>query len=159
MRGIRLSTMGVVVLVVTLGLVVGVALADQHSGTWKANVAKSTYGTGQAPRMMTLKIESDATSFKVSGDGTDAAGKAMHTEFSAKFDGKDYPVTGNPYGDTVSVKRVDADTTESTFKKGGKVTVTVTSVVSKDGKTRTSTYKGKDAEGHDVNAVVVYDKQ
>jgi hypothetical protein len=37
--------------------------------------------------------------------------------------------------------------------------MTVTSKVSKDGKTRTSTFKGKDAEGHDVLNVVVSDKQ
>jgi hypothetical protein len=37
--------------------------------------------------------------------------------------------------------------------------MTVTSTISKDGKTRTSTFKGKDAQGRDVNNVVVYDKQ
>jgi len=35
----------------------------------------------------------------------------------------------------------------------------VTTKVSKDGKTRTSTFKGKDAEGHEVHNVVVSDKQ
>jgi hypothetical protein len=57
------------------------------------------------------------------------------------------------------VKRIDANTIQSAAKKGGEVTMTVTSTVSKDGKTRTSTFKGKDAQGHDVNNVVVYDKQ
>ena len=37
--------------------------------------------------------------------------------------------------------------------------MTVHSVVSQDGKTRTSTFKGKDAQGNDVSNVVVYDKQ
>ena len=67
--------------------------------------------------------------------------------------------TGVPYGDIVSVKRLDANTVQSTIKKGGQVTMTVTSKVSADGKTRTSTFKGKDAQGRDVNNVVVYDKQ
>jgi len=47
----------------------------------------------------------------------------------------------------------------STMKKGGQVVMTVTSVVSKDGKTRTSTFKGKDGAGNDVLNVVVSDKQ
>ncbi len=37
--------------------------------------------------------------------------------------------------------------------------ITITTVVSKDGKTRTSTWKGKDAQGRNVNNVVVFDKQ
>ena len=45
------------------------------------------------------------------------------------------------------------------MKKGDKVVMTVTSKVSKDGKTRTSTFVGKDAQGRDVHNVVVYDKQ
>jgi hypothetical protein len=48
---------------------------------------------------------------------------------------------------------------ESTIKAGGQVVMTGRSTVSKDGKTRTSVFKGKDAQGRDVNNVVVYDKQ
>jgi hypothetical protein len=64
-----------------------------------------------------------------------------------------------PNGDTVSVKRIDSNTMESTIKAGGQVMMTVRSTVSKDGKTRTSVFKGKDAQGRDVNNAVVYDKQ
>jgi hypothetical protein len=158
MRVKKLLTMGIILTVVMLGLLVSVAAADQHTGTWKLNLAKSKYAAGQAPQALTLKIESDGDNFKLSGDGTDSAGKPMHVEYTAKFDGKDYP-GATPFGDSVSLKRIDANTIESTNKKDGKVTVIVTSVVSKDGKTRTSTFKGKDSEGHEVNNVAVYDKQ
>jgi hypothetical protein len=158
MRTMKLVAIAVGVLIVMLGVAVSVASADQFSGTWKLNAAKSKYATGQAPQALTLKVESDADSYKLTGDGTDSAGKPLHAEYSAKFDGKDYPAK-TPYGDTVSLKRIDANTIESTNKKDGKVTVTVTTVISKDGKTRTSTFKGKDAEGHEINNVAVYDKQ
>ena len=158
MRTLKVVTIVLAVLLAMLGVVVTVASADQHSGTWKLNVAKTKYSPGPAPQAMTLKIESNETDYKLSGDGTDGAGKPMHVEYSAKFDGKEYPAK-TPYGDTVSVKRIDASTIETTNKKAGKLTVTVTSVVSKDGKTRTSTFKGKDAEGHEVSHVAVYDKQ
>jgi len=146
-------------LLVVLVLAITPAAADQHSGTWKMNPDKSKYSPGPAPKSSTAKIESDENGIKVNVEGTNADGSALHVQYDAKFDGKDYPITGVPNADTISVKRIDANTIQSTSKKGGQVTMTVTSTVSKDGKTRTSTFKGNDAQGHDVNNVVVSDKQ
>src|ERR1700730_3204025 len=146
-------------LLVALALSVTPAAADQHSGTWKMNAAKSKYSPGPAAKSVNLKIESDEKGVKIDAEGTDGDGSPTHVEYDAKFDGKDYPVTGLPYGDTVSVKRIDANTIQATIKKGDQAVMTVTSKVSADGKTRTSTFKGKDAQGHDVHNVVVYDKQ
>jgi hypothetical protein len=72
---------------------------------------------------------------------------------------KPVSITGIPNADTIALERLDASTIRSTTKKGDQVVMTVTSVNSKDGKTRTATFKGKNAEGLDVNNVVVYDKQ
>jgi len=148
-----------VMLVAALTLAVTAAAADQHSGTWKMNPDKSKYSPGPAPKSTTITIEADDKGVKINAEGTNADGSALHVQYDAKFDGQDYPVTGVPYADTVSVKRVGADTFVSTMKKGGQAVMTVTSKVSKDGKTRTSTFKGKDAEGHDLLNVVVSDKQ
>ena len=146
-------------LLVALAVNISAGAADQHSGTWKMNPAKSTYSPGPAPKSTTVKIDSDADKVKLSADGIDAAGNPTHVEYTAKYDGKDYPITGVPNADTVALERPDASTIRSTMKKGDQVVMTVTSVISKDGKTRTSTFKGKNAEGQDVNNVVVYDKQ
>jgi hypothetical protein len=135
------------------------AAADQNSGTWKMNPAKSKYSPGPAPKSNTVKIDSDADNIKLSADGIDAAGNPTHVEYTAKFDGKDYQITGVPNADTIALERPAPGTIRSTLKKGDQVVMTVTSVISKDGKTRTSTFKGKDAQGQDVNNVVVYDKQ
>jgi hypothetical protein len=148
--------------VVCAALVLGVVAkaADVHSGTWKMNAAKSTYSPGPAPKSIMLKIETDGKSYKVHSESVDAAGKATTLEFNAMLDGKDYPGTGLQSGaDMVSVERVDANTVRATMKKAGKAVMTVTSVVSADGKTRTSTFVGWDAAGKDVKNVVVYDKQ
>jgi hypothetical protein len=144
---------------VALALNVSATPADEHSGTWKMNPAKSNYNPGPAPKSITVKIASDANNMKLTSDGIDAAGKPTHVEYTAKVDGKDYPITGIPNADTVALERLDASTIRSTTKKGDQVVMTVTSVISKDGKTRTATFKGKNAEGLDVNNVVVYDKQ
>ena len=159
MRTSRFVAFTTVLLLVALALAVTAAAADQHSGTWKMNPDKSKYSPGPAPKNTTIKIEADDKGVKVNAEGTNADGSELHVQYDAKFDGKDYPVTGVPYADMVSVKRVGADTIVSTMKQGGQVMMTVTSKVSKDGKTRTSTFKGKDAEGHDVLNVVVSDKQ
>jgi len=156
----RLAALVTTLLFVALVLSIGIgAAADVHSGTWKMDPAKSKYSPGPAQKSVTLKIEADENNYKVDSEGVDGAGKPTHIQFEAKFDGKDYPGTGLPAGDHVSVKRINANTVQVTMKKGDKPVMTVTSVVSKDGKTRTSTFRGKDAEGHVIHNVVVYDKE
>jgi hypothetical protein len=159
MRIRRFAAFVTTLLLLALAANARAAAADQQSGTWKMNPAKSKYSPGPSPKSVTLKVDSDENNIKITADGTNADGSPTHVEYSAKFDGKDYPITGVPNADTVSVKRISATTIQSTSKKAGQVVMTVTSTVSKDGRTRTSTFKGKDPQGNDVNNVVVYDKQ
>jgi len=159
MRMKRFGILATTLVLVALALSVAARAADQHSGTWKMNPAKSKYNPGPAAKSITLKIESDENDFKIDSEGTGGDGNPTHIEFSAKFDGKDYPITGVPGADTVSVRRIDTQTMEATQKRAGQAVMTVRSTVSKDGNTRTSIFKGKDTQGRDVNNVVVYDKQ
>ena len=122
-------------------------------------MAKSKYSPGPAPRSNTLKVEASGQGEKFSTEGVNAEGGRIAVQYTANFDGKDYPITGSQNADTVSLKRIDARTTERTDKKGGKVTVIITSVVSQDGKTMTNTVKGTNAQGQTVNNVVVWEKQ
>ncbi len=146
-------------LLVALAAYVSIAAADEQSGTWKMNAAKSKYSPGPAPKEVTVKIEADENHIKLNADGTNGDGTPLHVEYDAKFDGKDYPATGLPNADSVSVKRLKGGGIESQQKKGGQVVMTISSVISKDGKTRTSTWRGKDAQGHEVHNVVVLEKQ
>ena len=134
--------------------------ADTNVGTWKLNLSKSKFSPGPAPKSQTLKIEASGTDgVKFTSDGVDGDGKPTHYEFSAKYDGKDNAVKGNPDFDVLAYKRINAGTVEATTKLKGKVMAVTTVVVSADGKTRTLTQKGKDAQGKDVNNTLVYDKQ
>jgi hypothetical protein len=93
--------------------------ADSSSGTWKMNTAKSKYNPGPAPTDLTVVIECDENNYKLDATGTDGNGKPTHVQYSAKFDGKDYPATGIGGGaDMVSVKRIDANTIETMQKEG-----------------------------------------
>ena len=159
MRNIRFSGFAITILIAALALFVATAAADQSSGTWKLNVEKSKYSPGPAPKSLTVVVESDENNYKLEATGTDSEGKPTHVQYSAKFDGKDYPVTGMANADTVSIKRIDANTIEVKQKKDAKVVMTVTTKISNDGKTRTSTWHGKNAEGKEVHNVVVLDKQ
>ena len=155
----RLFGYAIAMLVTGLTLFVATSAADQLSGTWKMNAEKSKYSPGPAPKSLTVVVESDNDGYKIDATGIGGDGTPTHAQFSAKFDGKDYPATGLTNADTVSVKRVNANTVETSQKKDGKVVMTITTTVAKDGKTRTSTYRGKNAQGKDVYNVVVFDKQ
>jgi hypothetical protein len=96
---------------------------------------------------------------EIKADGIDANGKPSHTEWSGRFDGKDYPVTGDPNSDGRSYTKVNERTLTTTNKKNGKVTVTGQIVVSPDGKTRRVTLTGTTPKGKKVKNVAVYDKQ
>ena len=134
--------------------------ADPQIGTWKLNVAKSTFSPGPAPKSGTTKIEAAGAGAKLIVDQTAADGAARHWEFTADYDGKDVPITGNnPDADTVARTRVNANTVETISKKAGKVVTTQQSTVSADGKTRTVTTKGVNAAGKTVNNVAVYERQ
>ena len=162
-RMLVFSLVLVAVFAVTVTIAYG---ADMFSGTWKLNVAKSKFSPGPGPKSNLQKIEATADGFKLVVDGENAEGKKTHNDYTVKFDGKDYPehpmVDGkpNPNGaDTISVKKIDDYTYETTAKQKGKVLAVTKNVVSKDGKTRTATATGKNAQGQTVNNVVVWEKQ
>lgn len=130
---------------------------DNWVGTWKLNDAKSQ-GTGGV-RAATLTFESTPDGIKLMSEGTDPEGKPTKGSYTSKFDGKDVPWAGNPMADTAAPKRIDENTYENVWKKGGKPTVTAKVSVSKDGKVLTVTQDGADAKGAKVHMVTVYDRQ
>jgi hypothetical protein len=132
--------------------------ADNWLGTWKVDLAKSKYSPGPAPRSYTLKFEATPAGIKFTGDGVDADGKASHSMFLSKFDGKDVPYEGNPDADMASPKKVDDNSYDNTWKKGGKETITARVAVSADGKVMTITQTGTNAKGEAVNNIIVYNK-
>jgi hypothetical protein len=146
-----------------LSLFVGLAIcfaanANSSMGTWKLNEAKSKIPAG-FPKNLTVKYEAVGDNIKATVDGVDPKGNPTHNEWTGKFDGKDYPVTGDPSSDMRSYKMVDDNNVDLTVKKGGKVTMTAKIVTSADGKTRTLTASGMDPMGKKIEGTSVYDKQ
>jgi hypothetical protein len=159
-----------------LGWVLGVAIAvamplaaqapSPLSATWKFNAAKSKYNPANlAPKSNTIKYTIAGDTITAVTDGVDAQGWTIHTEYTAKLDGKAYPFKGtiagkpNPDQDGVMWKKIDNNTYETSTMLKGKALVTSHIVIAPDGKTRTSPQTGKNAQGQTVNNVVFYEKQ
>jgi hypothetical protein len=140
----------------------GVRLAAQGSdpivGTWVLNVAKSKFTPGPAPKSESRTYVMAGQEIKATSKGVDGDGKATAGEWTIVYDGKDRAMTGDPDADLLSLKRVDAFTTEFTEKKAGQVVITGTRTISRDGKVMTITTKGTNAKGQTIDNVLVFEK-
>ena len=127
-------------------------------GTWKLDEAKSKVPANYM-KNSTVTYEADGDNVKVTTEGVDAKGNPMRTEWTGKFDGKDYPLTGDPTADSRAYKLVNDNTLTLENKKDGKAITSGRITVSADGKTRTLKVTGPDATGKKVTSTAVYDKQ
>src|ERR1039458_3727192 len=132
--------------------------SDLNRGTWKLNEAKSKLAPG-ATKNNTVVYQAVGDQMQVTIEGTTADGKPVHIEWTGKFDGKFYPLTGDPNNDERSYKQINGRTLEGVSRKGGKVTSNTRIVVSAEGKSRTVTSTGVNPKGEKVKTVAVYDKE
>src|SRR5262245_9069210 len=151
----RTILMAVAVSLAGFGLAIA---ADPQIGTWKLNEGKSKLAPG-ATKNSTVGYTAVGDSVKVTVDGVDKDGKPVHHEWTGKYDGKEYPVTGDPTSDSRSYKKVDEHTMELTAMKAGKVTLTGRIVIAADGKSRTVSTTATDPSGKKISSTGVYDKQ
>ena len=149
-----------IVLTALLGLFATSACvaADANMGTWKLNEAKSTIPAG-LPKNNTVVYAAAGADVKVTVDGVTGDGKPLHNEWTGKFDGKDYPVTGDSTQDARAYRKIDDRTMELDVKKDGKVAYTGRIVLSADGKSRTITVSRTDTAGKKITSSSTYDRQ
>ena len=138
---------------------VGMFGADVRLGNWKFNAAKSK-STSSNP----IKVQTDAVEASPDGKvttnrtGQMADGTAFKYSFSYKYDGRDYPVKGAPF-DMISVKRIDANTTNfEVSKTGSKYQMKGQTVISRDAQTKTITAQGTDAAGKPFSQTLVFNR-
>ena len=155
----RTITLVLAMLIVSVGL-----RADDNPliGKWKINLAKTKYNAGTAPKNQVITYQMVGDALRLTAEIDNAQGHQTNT-YTAKYDGKDYPFTSSAKdavaGQTVRLKRIDANTTQRTTYFNGKQIGTVTEVVSKDGKTLTRTQKGVNVQGQPIDNVQLLDKQ
>ena len=140
------------------GIAFAAAQTDESAqmGTWKLNEAKSKFGPGAGKNTTVTYAAAGDNMVKIVTDGVDGAGKPTHTEWTGKFDGKDYKVMGTSDYDTRSYIPAGKHSLSMTLKKGDKTVMTGKVMVSPDGKSRTVTTVGAEPS---MNNSAVYDKQ
>jgi hypothetical protein len=132
--------------------------SDPNMGTWKLNEAKSKMPAG-IMKNTTVVYAPAGNEIKVTTDGITGDGKPIQTEWTGKFDGKDYPLTGDPSANSRAYTKINEHELELTNKMNDKVTVTGRITISADGKTRTLKASGTAPDGKKVSYTAFYDKQ
>ena len=132
--------------------------ASSQVGTWKLNEPKSKFTPGTGKNTTVVYKDVMGGKVKITTDGIDAHGKPAHSEWTGKFDGKDYAVTGDPNSDMRSYTKVDDRTLDFVVKKAGKTTAKGRVAISADAKSRTVSVSGTDAKGKKFQNTAVYDK-
>ena len=154
-----MTTRKIVVLhVVCIFAIVLYAAENPNIGTWKLNEGKSKIPAGVA-KNTTVVYSAAGDMTKVTTDGVDGSGSPTHSEWTGKFDGKPYPVTGMSTVDERAVTAKGDRTLEIVNSKGGKTVGTAKVELAKDGKSRTLESEGTSPEGKKYKAKFTYDKQ
>lgn len=123
---------------VALGAIASLAAAqgtDRLTGTWVLNVAQSTF-PGTPPVRQTTVLEAVAGGLHEKVERVNADGSTTRWELRAKYDGRDYPVTGDPTRDTAALSRDAAGLVSIVNKRAGAVVSRMRIVVAPDGRTR-----------------------
>ena len=147
------------VLVVPLPDEIVAQAGDPIIGTWELNLTKSRFAPGPAPKSETRTYTASGSDIKATSKGIGPDGKPTTAQWTINDDGKDRAEVGNPDADAISFKRIDAYTVEFTERRAGKVAMTGTRAISRDGKVMTITSKGTDAKGQAVSSVMVFEKR
>jgi len=134
------------------------ATADSSLGTWKLNVAKSTFGSGKVPKSETRTYSATSLGTHVVIEAEDDSGKKSKTETLLSYDGQPQKVVGNADFDSVSTKRVDKYETTAELLKGGKVVGSLRRLVSSDGKTMSINQKVLKPDGSTETSMGVYER-
>ena len=157
--GLRLGLLGSLA-ALALSAAQAAAPGNPIVGTWKLNVAKSTFTPGPGWRSQTRTYRATpGGGVSVEWIGVGASGEAMHVSFISRLDGKDYPMKGSANYDTLNAVVVDDHTVRSEEKRAGKVVGIAVRKVSADGKVLTITDEGTSRKGQKFSQVLVFDRQ
>ena len=151
------TRIAVIAVVLSFAITVASLAANPHIGTWKLNEPKSKIPAGMG-KNNTVTYAEQKDKMKITVDGVDKNGKPTHSVWVGKFDGKAYPVKGNPISNAVAYRTVNDRTNDITALKDGKVMWSGRITVAPNGKSRTVTINGTGANGKKFTGKAVYDK-
>jgi hypothetical protein len=112
---------------------------DPFTGVWNFSAQQSTLSAPH-PRSWIQRIKVTASEVSVREEIIGADGTRTVVTLQAKFDGKEYPVSGSPAADTMAYDRTDIHNVSATAKKNGTVSMREALTVSLDGRFLTQIY-------------------
>lgn len=131
---------------------------DAFTGTWVYRPERSK-STGPRMDRWVQRIEATAEGVRVREEVVVATGQRAKVSLEAKFDGKEYPVTGSSLSHTIAYARLGPREIAGTGKRNGSVTLRETIVASEDGLTLTLTYKIYSGEREIMKGVAVFERE
>jgi hypothetical protein len=150
-------TLGIAAMLLGAALLANGQAKDSLLGTWNLERGKSTFDPDNTLQSRTVIFEARDGGFSFVQKTVTAAGNTVQSDYAAKYDNKDNPISGSQL-DTVALKRVNANVVERAGKIKGQVVETVTMTVSNGGKTMTMVTKGS-IEDNDYSSTQVFEKQ
>jgi hypothetical protein len=120
-------------------------------------VAQSTYASAAAPKSLTTTLQAVDGGLREIVERVNADGTTTRWDLTAKYDGRDYPVTGDPARETIAMTRVDQNTVDIVNKRAGVVVNRMRIVVAADGNSRTNTVM--DPSGQQTTAVLLFERR
>ena len=108
--------------------------AKLWNGTWHLNKTKSKFSSPVREESETRSYEITDTKAAMKSTSKNAAGETMSFSYSAGYDSKWYPMTGNPNGDSISLSTVSALEMKGMTKQGNEPAAEFVVTVSPDGR-------------------------
>jgi len=116
----------------------GASAADPNAklwnGTWHLNAAKSKFASSAKEQSETRTYNISHGKVAMKSSSKDPSGKALNFSYSAGYDGKWYPMVGNPNADRISLKVISDREVKASSQLHGKPSVESIAKVSADGK-------------------------
>src|SRR5688572_18125579 len=129
------------------------------AGTWKRNLARSSYSPGPAPKTeQTVTMEIVNGLLRVTENGFNAEGGATRIAYVVNFDGSEHAVDA-AQALTRTYRWIDERRFEGVNRVKGDETTMIEYALAADASTYTLTTTGITAQGQLVHHVVVYEKQ
>ena len=113
--------------------------AKLWNGTWHLNAAKSKFAAQTKELSETRTYDVSGGKLTMKSSSKNASGKELNFSDSAAWDGKTYPMVGNPNADSISLTAVSGRQVKANSRMHGKLMVQSTATVSADGKHLTLT--------------------
>jgi hypothetical protein len=132
---------------------------DTSAGTWKLDIAKSTFASNTPPKSETRTHTVTPQGTRVVIEDEYADGKKTRVETLVTYDGQPRPSTGSGIWDSTATRRVDRNVTESDLLRHGEKVGSVRREISPDGKTMKMVYVINRPDGTSVSTLSVFERQ